>query len=155
MQNGIFFCKSLPENRICASFTIWWSQNCACIQTSKIFSGKCNISGCSIVYIVKGFFVGWRTPQKWAVRDRPKGTEMWNHNGNTAIKLVRKMCRQIFRQIAYKAVRRALCNVSFLLPAKDIFLVNFKLSNIYLISGKSFFQNTGFFCWLNAKIMVK
>ena len=80
MQNGIFFCKSLPENRICASFTIWRSQNCTYIQTSKIFSGKCNISGCSIVYIVKGFFVGWRTPQKWAVRNRPKGTEMWNNN---------------------------------------------------------------------------
>ena len=65
------------------------------------------------------------------------------------------MRRQIFRQIACKAVRRALCSVSFLFSAKDIFLVNFKISNIYLISGKSFLQNAGFFCWLNTKIMVK
>ena len=56
------------------------------------------------------------------------------------------MRRQIFRQIARKAVRRALCSVSFLFSTKDIFFVNFKISNIYLISGKSFLQNAGFFC---------
>ena len=53
------------------------------------------------------------------------------------------MRRQIFRQIACNAVRRALCSVSFLFSAKDIFLVNFKLTNIYLISGKSSLQNAG------------
>ena len=39
------------------------------------------------------------------------------------------------RQIACKAVRRALCSVSFFIFSKRY---NFKITNIYLISGKSF-----------------
>ncbi|WP_303129371.1 hypothetical protein, partial [uncultured Ruminococcus sp.] len=48
--------------------------------------------------------------------------------------------RKMRRQIACKAVRRALCSVSFFIFSKRY---NFKITNIYLISGKSSLQNAG------------